>query len=33
VLEDLGFDADDLIARDVARDGLPEATTLVGMFR
>ncbi len=33
VLEDLGFDAADLIARDVARDGLPEATTLVGMFR
>ncbi|MEV4581552.1 CoA transferase [Nonomuraea jabiensis] len=33
VLEKLGFDSEDLIARDVARDGLPEGTTFVGMFR
>jgi hypothetical protein len=28
-----GFDADDLLARDIARDGLPQGTTFVGMFR
>jgi crotonobetainyl-CoA:carnitine CoA-transferase CaiB-like acyl-CoA transferase len=33
VLTELGFDADDLIDREVARDGLPEGTTFVGMFR
>ena len=33
VLDELGFDSDDLIGRDVARDGLPEGTTFVGMFR
>jgi hypothetical protein len=33
VLDELGFDSGDLIARDVARDGLPEGTTFVGMFR
>ncbi|MCP2256136.1 Crotonobetainyl-CoA:carnitine CoA-transferase CaiB [Prauserella aidingensis] len=33
VLADFGFDSDDLIARDIARDGLPEGTTFVGMFR
>ncbi|GLZ11994.1 hypothetical protein Acsp04_22290 [Actinomadura sp. NBRC 104425] len=33
VLTELGFDADELIGRDVARQGLPEGTTFVGMFR
>jgi len=33
VLDDAGFDSADLIARDIARDGLPEGTTFVGMFR
>lgn len=33
VLDELGFDSDDLISRDIARDGLPEGTTFVGMFR
>ncbi|HTR94579.1 MAG TPA: CoA transferase [Trebonia sp.] len=33
VLDELGFDSDDLIRRDVAREGLPEGTTFVGMFR
>ena len=33
VLEELGFNADDLLARDIARDGLPQGTTFVGMFR
>jgi len=33
VLEGLGWDADDLFARDVARDGLPDGTGFVGMFR
>jgi crotonobetainyl-CoA:carnitine CoA-transferase CaiB-like acyl-CoA transferase len=33
VLSELGFDADDLLARDIARDGLPQGTTFVGMFR
>jgi len=32
VLGELGFDADDLLARDIARDGLPPGTTFVGMF-
>jgi crotonobetainyl-CoA:carnitine CoA-transferase CaiB-like acyl-CoA transferase len=33
VLEELGFDAGDLLARDIARDGLPQGTAFVGMFR
>jgi crotonobetainyl-CoA:carnitine CoA-transferase CaiB-like acyl-CoA transferase len=33
VLEELGFNADDLLARDIARDGLPQGTTFLGMFR
>jgi crotonobetainyl-CoA:carnitine CoA-transferase CaiB-like acyl-CoA transferase len=33
VLSELGFDAGDLLARDIARDGLPPGTTFVGMFR
>ena len=33
VLDELGFDSDDLIARDIARTGLPEGTAFVGMFR
>jgi crotonobetainyl-CoA:carnitine CoA-transferase CaiB-like acyl-CoA transferase len=33
VLEALGFDSDDLLARDVARDGLPQGTAFIGMFR
>ncbi|WP_216896769.1 CaiB/BaiF CoA transferase family protein [Nocardia alni] len=33
VLDEFGFDSADLIARDVARDGLPQYTTFVGMFR
>lgn len=33
VLEEVGLDAEDLIARDVAREGLPHGTTFVGMFR
>jgi crotonobetainyl-CoA:carnitine CoA-transferase CaiB-like acyl-CoA transferase len=33
VLAELGLDADDLIARDVARESLPQGTTFVGMFR
>jgi crotonobetainyl-CoA:carnitine CoA-transferase CaiB-like acyl-CoA transferase len=33
VLQEAGFDSEDLIARDIARDGLPEGTSFVGMFR
>ncbi len=33
VLDALGVDTEDLLARDIARDGLPEGTTFVGMFR
>jgi crotonobetainyl-CoA:carnitine CoA-transferase CaiB-like acyl-CoA transferase len=33
VLGELGFDTDDLLGRDIARDGLPQGTTFVGMFR
>ncbi|MEI4271149.1 CoA transferase [Klenkia sp. LSe6-5] len=33
VLEELGLDAADLLARDIAREGLPEGTAFVGMFR
>jgi len=33
VLESLGFDSQDLIARDIARDGLPEGTEFIGLFR
>ena len=33
VLDELGLDTDDLLARDIARDGLPRGTTFVGMFR
>jgi crotonobetainyl-CoA:carnitine CoA-transferase CaiB-like acyl-CoA transferase len=33
VLDELGFDANDLLARDIARDGLPQGTTFIGMFR
>jgi crotonobetainyl-CoA:carnitine CoA-transferase CaiB-like acyl-CoA transferase len=33
LLGELGFDSDDLITRDIARDGLPEGTAFVGMFR
>jgi crotonobetainyl-CoA:carnitine CoA-transferase CaiB-like acyl-CoA transferase len=33
LLGELGFDSDDLIGRDIARDGLPEGTTFIGMFR
>jgi crotonobetainyl-CoA:carnitine CoA-transferase CaiB-like acyl-CoA transferase len=33
VLDDLGLDSDDLIARDVARTGLPEGTEFIGLFR
>jgi hypothetical protein len=33
VLSELGFDAGDLLARGIARDGLPPGTTFVGMFR
>jgi crotonobetainyl-CoA:carnitine CoA-transferase CaiB-like acyl-CoA transferase len=33
VLTELGFDAQDLITRDIAREGLPEGSNIVGMFR
>ena len=33
VLDELGFDSNDLIGRDIARDGLPEGTAFIGMFR
>lgn len=33
VLDSLGFDSHELIQRDIARDGLPDGTTFVGMFR
>jgi len=33
VLQDAGFDSAALIAAGVARDGLPEGATTVGMFR
>lgn len=33
VLADLGLDATDLIARDVARGALPEGTEFIGLFR
>jgi crotonobetainyl-CoA:carnitine CoA-transferase CaiB-like acyl-CoA transferase len=33
VLDSLGFDSRDLIERHIARDGLPDGTTFVGMFR
>jgi crotonobetainyl-CoA:carnitine CoA-transferase CaiB-like acyl-CoA transferase len=33
VLDELGFDSEDLLARDIARTGLLEGTSFVGMFR
>jgi hypothetical protein len=33
VLDEYGFDGADLITRDIARAGLPEGTTFIGMFR
>jgi len=33
VLEELGFDSADLVARDIARGGLPEGTEFIGLFR
>jgi crotonobetainyl-CoA:carnitine CoA-transferase CaiB-like acyl-CoA transferase len=33
VLDELGFDGADLIARDLAREGLPDGASVIGMFR
>lgn len=33
VLDALGLDSEDLIARDIARSGLPEGTEFIGLFR
>ena len=33
MLDEYGFDGADLITRDIARAGLPEGTTFIGMFR
>ncbi|AZI65874.1 CoA transferase (plasmid) [Rhodococcus qingshengii] len=33
VLDELGFDSADLVSREIARNGLPEGTEFIGLFR